>query len=31
MISSEKLHVQGDPTKNLKDFDVKIPEGTLQF
>ena len=31
MVTSEKLHVQGDLSKTLRDFDVKVPDGTLQF
>lgn len=25
------LHMQGDPAKSMKDFDVKLPSGTLNF
>ncbi len=31
MVSGEKLQVQGDLSKTLRDFDVKVPDGTLQF
>ena len=31
LVAAEKLHLQGDITKTLKDFDVKLPSGLLEF
>lgn len=31
MAEAERLHLQGDVSKTLKDFDVKLPSGLLEF
>ena len=31
LAQADKLHLQGDVTKTLKDFDVKLPSGLLEF
>ncbi len=31
LVAQDKLHMQGDPAKTLKDFDVKLPSATLEF
>ncbi|MFI5196311.1 MAG: DUF3658 domain-containing protein [Chitinophagales bacterium] len=31
LVAADKLHLQGDVTKTLKDFEVKLPSGLLEF